>query len=114
MIDRGGVILAAQLLHLLVDLFHFPLDRIGLGLPCHLLFGRRFDHVIFVRGGKVRLDSVIVALPDRVELMIVAARAGQRHAEQRRADRVGHLGQHFVSAAGHLLISRSCAAGRGD
>ena len=37
--------------------------------------------------------------------MIVAARAAERHAEERGADDVRHLGEHFVAAAGHFLVA---------
>ena len=76
----------------------------GVALATSLLVGR----------AKEGLQAVVVALADRIELVIVAARAADRDAEEGRADDVGHLGQDFVAAAGDFLIARhSCAADRG-
>ena len=60
---------------------------------------------LLVRRGEEGLHAVVVGLADGVELVIVAARAAERHAEERRADDVGHLGQHFVAAAGDFLVA---------
>ena len=52
---------------------------------------------------------VVIGLAERIELVIVAARAADRDAEKRRAHDVGHFDQHFVAGTGHLLIARILA-----
>jgi hypothetical protein len=54
---------------------------------------------------EVGLHPVIVGLAERIELVIMASRAAYGDAQKRRANDVGHLGQHFVVGAGHVLIS---------
>ena len=51
------------------------------------------------------LQPVVIGLAERIELVIVAARAADRDAEERRADDVRHLGQHFILRTGHVLIA---------
>ena len=80
-------------------------DRLALRLPRRLLLGRGARDVVALRRGEEGLHAVVVALADGIELVIVAAGAAERHAEQRRADDVGHLGEHFVAAAGDFLVA---------
>ncbi len=54
---------------------------------------------------EVRLQAVVVGLAEGIELVIVAARAADRHAQERRAHDVGHLGEHFVVRTGHVLVA---------
>ena len=60
---------------------------------------------MFLRGGEKRLQAVVIVLRDRVELVIVAAGAAHRQAEEGSADGVGHLGEDFVAAEGDELVA---------
>ena len=61
---------------------------------------------MLLRGGEERLQPVVILLADRIELVIVAARATDRQPEEGRADDVRPLGQHFVAAEGDFLVAR--------
>ena len=56
------------------------------------------------RRRQVGLEPVVILLRDRLELVVVAAGAADRQAEERGADDVGPLGEHFVAAERDLGV----------
>ncbi len=98
----GGVRRAPQFgLQALFLLLH----RLSLGLPLGLRLLARQHQIVRLHLREVRLQTVIIRLAERIELMIVASRAAHRHAQKRRAHDVGHLGEHLVVRTGHVLIA---------
>ena len=85
------------------------LDRLGLCLPGLLLFLACLHEIVGLSLREVAHDAVVIGLAERIELVIVAARATHRDAQKRRAHDIGHLGQHFVARAGDLLVARVLA-----
>ena len=77
----------------------------GLGFPVGLLLLAGEHEVVGLDLREMRLQAVVIGLAERVELMIVAARAAHRDAEERGAHDVGHLGEHFVVGAGDVLVA---------
>ena len=77
----------------------------GLSFPVDLLLLAGEHEVVGLDLGEVRLQAVVVGLAEGVELVIVAARAADRDAEECGADDVGHLGEHFVVRAGDVLVA---------
>ena len=76
-----------------------PLERLDLGGSGD----RQFDQF---DAGEKRLEAVIVGRRDRVELVVVAAGAGDRQAEEDRADRAGDFGQFRLAADLRIDIPR--------
>lgn len=76
------------------------------GLPRLLFGGRREDKVVLLGRGEVCLQAVVVLLRDRLQFVIVAASTPDGQAENRRADDVGPLGEHFVAAERDVGIPR--------
>src|SRR5689334_13601342 len=56
-------------------------------------------------GGEEGLDAVVILLPDRIELVIVAARATERYPEKCRPDYIRHFRQDFVADIRFILIA---------
>ena len=98
---------------MLGDLFqqagHLLLNRGGFFFPGGLVRFGGLHQVVRLHGGEERLHAIVVALAERVELVIVAAGAAQSNAHQAGAHDVGHLRELLVVAAGHHLVARILA-----
>src|SRR6266849_1291093 len=99
------MLLVFGVFHSLAELLHLALHRLGLGFPAGLLLGRELGHIAILRSGEVGLHAIVVALSEGIEFVIVAARATEGNAQQSGTHDVGHLGEHFIAAAGYFLIS---------
>ena len=98
-------LLALEQQDLAAHLLELAAQFLGLVSP----FGRRHRaperHVPLRAGAEESLELVVVAMLDRVELVVVAARTAHGQPEEGRTDYVGALGQHLVARAGHLLVA---------
>ena len=96
-LGRGG--------DLLLQLAHFHLQRSRLRRPRLLLGFGREDQIVRLQRREERLHPVIIALPEAVELMVMAARAAQRDAQNAGAHDVRHLRKLLVAAARYQLVA---------
>ena len=78
-----------------VELRSSPRSRLPLSAAFSAVGGE--VDVLGLRAGEERLEAVVVALRDRVELVVVAAGAADRQAEDGRPEAVDHLGQHLLA-----------------
>ena len=101
-----ALVFLGRLAHRKAQLLHLVFQRLHRGLVIRLLLGRRDDHIVRLRLRKVALQPVVIGLPDRVKLVVVATRATHRHAQHSRAHNVRHLRQHFRPRTRHVLIAR--------
>ena len=106
---QAQALLALGELDLPAQGLHLSRDLLGRILPVCDGGVRIEDQIRFARSAEVRLQPVVVDLADRVEHVVVAARAANGQAEQRRPDDVGPLGEDFVAARGHLLVASVAA-----
>jgi hypothetical protein len=89
----------------LLDRVHLGLDPLGLRLPRLLVRGRSQRNIVFLGRREVGLQPVVILLRDRLQLVVVAAGAADRHPQECSADDVGPLGQHLVAGQGDLRIA---------
>ena len=89
---------AAEFVELGVEWFPFRLER-------RALRRRQEKDAVFLRGGKIRLQAVIVLLQDRIDFVVVAAGAADGQPEDGGADDVGALDEDFVAADGDVLVA---------
>ena len=88
--------------------------------PSGLLLGRRDLDVLALGAREHRLQRVEIGLQDRVELVVVAARAIDRHPQERLPDVGRDLGQHllpallWVDVAGHQVLGPGAQIPRRD
>ena len=84
-------------------------DLLVLGQIGFRLGGRRQRHLGLDVAEDRRLERVVVLLPDRIELVVVAARAVDRQAQRALADRPENLVEIVVAALGIVLLAEQHA-----
>ena len=94
-----------QIRHLGPDRLRRALPSGELAFVIATLGGRRDrEAVVVIDVREERLQTVIVLLPDRVELVVVAARALKRQAEKRRPDDLRDVVQGLLASQEEILL----------
>ena len=99
-------LLAGGQARLLFQRGDFGLNFFGAFIPNFFLRGGRERNVVLLRRREVGLQPVVIALQNRIELVVVTTRAADRQPEKRRADNVRALGEHLVATERDLGIAR--------
>src|SRR5262245_11140381 len=97
--------LALDIVECIAEALDLGLDDFVLGIPAFDRFGVAELNVALLRRGEKGLQAIVVALPDRIGHVIVAARAADGQAKERRADGVGQLREDFVAAESDVSVA---------